>query len=48
MKVTKYLLDTKNAEKFHIDSKRVAISGDSAGILFSFLFKTLIIILIRR
>jgi acetyl esterase/lipase len=36
MKVTKYLLDTKNAEKYHIDAKRVAISGDSAGMSFSF------------
>jgi len=36
MKVTKYILDTNNAAKFNIDAKRVAISGDSAGIKFTF------------
>ncbi|CAF1099753.1 unnamed protein product [Rotaria sordida] len=30
-KVTQYVLDSNNAKKLHIDSKRVAISGDSAG-----------------
>ncbi|CAF2979044.1 unnamed protein product [Rotaria socialis] len=31
IKVTQYVLDTNSAEKLNIDSKRVAISGDSAG-----------------
>ncbi|CAF5151782.1 unnamed protein product, partial [Rotaria sp. Silwood1] len=31
MKVTQYILNSNNAEKLNIDSKRVAISGDSAG-----------------
>ncbi|CAF4764426.1 unnamed protein product [Rotaria sp. Silwood1] len=31
MKVTQYILDSNNAEKLNIDSKRIAISGDSAG-----------------
>lgn len=35
--VTKHILNDKNAQKFNIDPKRVAISGDSAG-RRSFLF----------
>jgi acetyl esterase/lipase len=37
MKVTKYILDSNNAEKLNIDAKRVAISGDSAGMKLIFL-----------
>ncbi len=38
MKVTKYILDTNNAKELNIDVKRVAISGDSAGMNIHFLF----------
>ncbi len=37
--VTKYILNPKNAGKFNIDAKRVAISGDSAGRKLSSLHK---------